>query len=225
MKKNRMMRLASILLVCVLMTTSVISGTFAKYTTSVTDSDSARVAKWGFEPAEIVLDNLFVNVYAMDAANPWATNSVVGATDVIAPGTAGSASFGFNFDETNNISAPEVAYSFEISTVGSNIGNTIKENSNIQWKLDNDEWGTWDQLIASIEKLDGSVAGAGLCAPNTLPVAFDTDGEIHTVSWRWLFNDVADVNDPQNVKDTAMGNADTLDTVSITITVTATQVD
>ena len=31
MKKNKMMRLAAILLVCVLMTTSVISGTFAKY--------------------------------------------------------------------------------------------------------------------------------------------------------------------------------------------------
>jgi len=47
MKKNVMMRVASALLVAVLMTTCAISGTFAKYTTSKTDSDSARVAKWG----------------------------------------------------------------------------------------------------------------------------------------------------------------------------------
>ncbi len=47
MKKNRMMRLASVLLVCVLLTTSVISGTFAKYTTTANASDTARVAKWG----------------------------------------------------------------------------------------------------------------------------------------------------------------------------------
>ena len=51
MKKNRIMRLASILLVCVLLTTSVISGTFAKYTTSQDASDSARVAHWGFNAA------------------------------------------------------------------------------------------------------------------------------------------------------------------------------
>lgn len=47
MKKNRMMRLASVLLVLTLLSTSVISGTFAKYVTSDTVSDTARVAKFG----------------------------------------------------------------------------------------------------------------------------------------------------------------------------------
>lgn len=47
MKKNKMMRVASILLVAVLLTTSVISGTFAKYVTSGDAADSARVAKFG----------------------------------------------------------------------------------------------------------------------------------------------------------------------------------
>ena len=49
MKKNVMMRVASIMLVLVLMTSSVISGTFAKYVTDVTTDDSARVARWGVE--------------------------------------------------------------------------------------------------------------------------------------------------------------------------------
>ena len=47
MKKNRMMRLASGLLVAVLATTSMISGTYAKYVTSDNAGDAARVAKFG----------------------------------------------------------------------------------------------------------------------------------------------------------------------------------
>ena len=55
MKKNRMMRLASVLLVCVLLTTSVISGTFAKYVTSVESTDEARVANWGFTATRLMV--------------------------------------------------------------------------------------------------------------------------------------------------------------------------
>lgn len=47
MKKNRMMRLASGLLVLVILTTCIISGTFAKYATGDNAKDSARAAKWG----------------------------------------------------------------------------------------------------------------------------------------------------------------------------------
>jgi len=47
MKKNKMLRMASALLVLTLLTTSVIGGTFAKYTTTATANDTARVAKWG----------------------------------------------------------------------------------------------------------------------------------------------------------------------------------
>lgn len=47
MKKNKMMRIASILLVAVLISTCAISGTFAKYVTKAEATDTARVAKWG----------------------------------------------------------------------------------------------------------------------------------------------------------------------------------
>ena len=49
MRKNKMMRLASGLLVAVLLTTCTISGTFAKYVTSAKADSSARVAKFGVE--------------------------------------------------------------------------------------------------------------------------------------------------------------------------------
>ena len=47
MKKNKMMRIASILMVVTLLSTCAISGTFAKYVTKASGEDQARVAKWG----------------------------------------------------------------------------------------------------------------------------------------------------------------------------------
>lgn len=47
MQKNKMMRLGSGLLVLTMLTTCIISGTFAKYVTGDEKGDSARVAKWG----------------------------------------------------------------------------------------------------------------------------------------------------------------------------------
>lgn len=47
MKKNKIMRLAGVLLIAVMLTMSIVSGTFAKYVTSDSVEDSARVAKFG----------------------------------------------------------------------------------------------------------------------------------------------------------------------------------
>ena len=49
MKTNKIMRIASGLLVAVLLSTCVISGTFAKYVSTYDGTDSARVATWAFE--------------------------------------------------------------------------------------------------------------------------------------------------------------------------------
>lgn len=109
MKKNKMMRVASFLLVAVLLSTSVISGTFAKYVTEGGAEDVARVAKWG-----VVITGagtLYADSYKLTsntpggddtadpAAAPNATLSVVSSTTaatikgshdkdkVVAPGT------------------------------------------------------------------------------------------------------------------------------------------
>ena len=64
MKKNKMMRIASVLLVAVLLSTCAIFGTFAKYTTSVTSQDSARVAYWGFQSSNSIdITGLFATTY------------------------------------------------------------------------------------------------------------------------------------------------------------------
>ena len=213
MRKNKMMRAASGLLVAVLLSTCAISGTFAKYTTSADGTDSARVAKWGFTGGStITISDLFKNTY---------DTTVKSSTDVIAPGTTGSAEFGFTYGGDNSVTAPEVAYTFNVSTAGSSCADDIKSNTNIQWQLDNGRWGTWDQLIAAIQALDGNNPDDRY-EPNTLPDAFKTAGpNTHTISWQWIFN----TNDTADATDTAMGNKDKLDEVTLKITVTATQID
>lgn len=87
MKKNRMMRLASMLLVAVLVTTSTISGTFAKYVTSNSATDVARVAKFGVEVKSS--GYLFDKMYKDSKVTDVALSTVFSSTSekVVAPGT------------------------------------------------------------------------------------------------------------------------------------------
>ncbi|MBR3786244.1 MAG: hypothetical protein IKJ77_07550 [Firmicutes bacterium] len=229
MKKNKMMRLASCLLVAVLLTTSMISGTFAKYTTTVSSEDAARVAYWGFQASNSMdIKALFTDKY---------TNvDSVDDKDVIAPGTSGSKTFAFAWDEEVSaygaqvaVTGPEVAYNFTVA-VEDTCDPLIKDNKNIQWKLDDGAWGTWDQLVASIKALSGEEDGSKDYDPNTLPVAFTKNDDTHTIAWQWNFGGTENYTVDgkpltQDEYDTYMGNAAELDDCSIKITITATQVD
>ena len=216
MKKNRMLRVAAVLLVAVMLTTSVISGTFAKYTTSGTSEDSARVANWGFERTNSMdLTNLFLGSYQNVVSND--------GDDVIAPGTEGSTTFAFAYDGANGTTGPEVAYTFEVK-VEASCDDAILANGNILWQLDANGYGTWDEMIADITALSGSETGKQQYAPNTLPTAFTDADEIHTISWKWIFDEAAGGANLDDL-DTAMGNDNELADCSIKITITATQVD
>jgi len=90
MKKNKMMRIASILLVVTLLSTCVISGTFAKYVTKAEGEDAARVAKWGV--LVTVAGNAFSDKYEatdetyLEAGGEYSVVSKNG-DKVVAPGT------------------------------------------------------------------------------------------------------------------------------------------
>lgn len=89
--KNKMMRIASVLLVAALITTCAISGTFAKYVTKVEGTDSARVAKWGI--VLTVDGNAFAEKYAaedeayLEAKGEFSVVSSEEGEKVVAPGT------------------------------------------------------------------------------------------------------------------------------------------
>lgn len=129
MKKNRMMRFASLVLVLTLLSTCAISGTFAKYTTTTSGADSARVAKWGVQMGVSDDTTLFKTTYAKDDASVTltgtanTTNSVnaENSKDVVAPGTKGS----FEFFITGT---PEVAVNVAITLDGDGDADTTDDN-------------------------------------------------------------------------------------------------
>ncbi|MBR4767456.1 MAG: hypothetical protein IK088_00590 [Lachnospiraceae bacterium] len=216
MKKMKSVRCAIGLAIATLLTTCLIGGTFAKYTTGAEARDSARVAYWGFDSTNtITLDNLFRSEYTNVASEDGA--------DVIAPGTEGQVSFGFPFTGSGSSSAPEVAYTFTVDVTGT-CDPVIENNADILFKLDNGSYGTWDQLIAGLKALSGNAAGSKNYAAGELPDAFDLEGETHTIAWRWAFTDSEDVEGQDEI-DTSMGNADVLPTCSLAISVTAVQID
>lgn len=240
MRKNKLMRAAAGLMVATLLTTSIISGTLAKYTTKVESSDEARVATWGFTESSIDLTKLFDKTY---------DGSVKSGNEekVIAPGTSKSTTFDFTYNGQE--AAPEVKYSFAVSTDGSAVDPFIEANKNITWSLDNGTYGTWDQLITNIKTLSGNANGTETYDAGTLPDKFNAKASNqHTIAWKWDFNKNATTNKEYWVKgtevlttapadttgytamtqdeyDTYMGNMTELDDVKVAITITATQID
>lgn len=228
MKKNRAMRAASALLVAVLMTTCTISGTFAKYVTSDSAADVARVAKWGVEIA--AWDNsLFSTSY--EAGNETVISST--SEKLVAPGTKNET--GVNFSLTGK---PEVsvAVAFDINVnadvdlaAGDYLDYTTAGNPTDTFTLADDyhpvvftlkdgatvlKTGTLAEIEAYLEAKNATYP------PNTdLNKLFGATGTgVYTLTWAWAF----DVNDKA---DTYLGNEATLQTLDFTIGISATQVD
>ena len=224
MKKNRTLRVSALLLALTLITTCLVGGTFAKYTSSADSNDQARVAYWGFKENSMDITGLFKNAYETTVKGDAEVNAI---TDVIAPGTKGSATFAFAYEGTK---APEVAYTFKVDATGSSCAESIKNNRNILWKLDTGAWGTWDAMITAIEALDGNVPGDRY-EPNTLPAKFTTADDEHTISWKWIFDENSSEKETgttnNDVGDTAMGNVAAADLaqVKVVVKITATQID
>ncbi|XCP85910.1 hypothetical protein ABXS75_03660 [Roseburia hominis] len=110
MKKNKMLRMASALMVLTLLTTSIIGGTFAKYTTTGNESDNARVAKWGVTIN--VESDLFATAYKDEKVDDNAATATVKSSDttqLVAPGTKGT-----GLDITHGSGTPEVSYNMTI---------------------------------------------------------------------------------------------------------------
>lgn len=225
MRKNKMMRLASALLVAVLLSTCAISGTFAKYVTSSTGTDNARVAYWGWDaPAALDFD-LFDSTYD----HVTSSGDVDGFTNVIAPGTSKTDTFAFSYTnyKTDKIAAPEVAYTFTVDATITGDYDSLDANTNFYWTLkapgaaDATKYQTAAALIAAIEALAGEADGSKDYNPGELPTAFTAADQVYTIGWAWDFHTDA----AGDTADTIMGNSQTLENVTLTITITATQLD
>ena len=200
MKKNVMMRVASALLVAVLMTTCAISGTFAKYTTTATGSDTARVAKWGFTQNTIeinMFDGNYTNVQAIDSDSDGEIDNVV------APGTSKTATIDF----TPANGTPEVAYTFKVTVEAVTTGDGTQGAlllSKLVWTVNGNEVGEFANVQAEVDSYYTGTFAAG-SEPSDL-----------TIGWKWAI-------DGDDATDTALGNATNLATVTINVSFEATQ--
>lgn len=237
MKTNKMMRIASVLLVAVLLTTCVISGTFAKYVTTDSVTDSARVAKWGVTIADttdalgnVMFGDTYKNIAVAYAATDSDDTITVRAdsegTNVVAPGTNGILSA---FDING---APEVDVT--VTYVA-----TLDLGDN--WMVDVTDDGEdnavfYCPIVITVNgtAIDGKTfASADLfeaavkTAIEDKTATYQTNADLSAVEddvvveWAWAFTG-------DDAKDTALGDAAAAGTaaeIELTVAVTITQVD
>lgn len=203
MKKNRMMRLASILLVCVLLTTSVISGTFAKYTSKATVTDTARVAKWDVQfkveddatPHQMAHEETSIVVKLWDHVDGNVDYDGSGSEKVIAPGTTGT--FSFSIENKSEVNA---TYSLDYTVENAGVP--------IEYRVDG---GAWTKDIADVTD-----------ATFNMGAAVDVE-----IEWRWAFTGNLSENyktEQTDSNDTSLGLAGSA-APEVTIVISATQVD
>ena len=227
MKKNRMMRLASGLLVAVLLSTCAISDTFAKYITEKESTDTARVAKFGVDLV-VTVDGAFATEYDADVTvtdkdgAAIAKTVVASSTDqdnLVAPGTKGDLMAKAEIKGT-----PEVAVNVkqEATLVLTNWAVDGTYYCPLVITVDGAKFYGMDytsaaEFIAAVEAaLDSDVN----YAPNT-----DLT-ETHSVTWAWAFEGTDGKQTDE--LDTALGNyaAKTGDIeISFTYKITVTQIN
>ena len=203
MEKNKTMKMISITLLVVMIALILVSGTYAKYTSSATGSDSARVAKWAFNvggtdiASNTFKFDLFKTIKDSDGNEE---NDVVSANGdkVIAPGTSGS--FDISLENKSEVSA-KYGVKFTVSN-GKNIP--------IQFSTDGN---TWTDSLTNIAADDTKTK----LAPNGTKTI--------TVQWKWAYEDTnEDTKETTDAKDLALGTAGTA-TITVSAEVTATQAD
>jgi len=199
------MSIIALLLIAVVVTSSSVSGTYAKYTSTFNATDSARVAKWAFDfngDAMTVdpLTNDF-NFNLFDTVNDITTgandaNVVDGSGEtIIAPGTTGS----FAIELENN---SEVMAQYEIDFEATNTNNIP-----VEFKVGNGEWKTTLDDIDATEftKMNGNGSEDAI-----------------NVEWRWTYTGT-----DRDATDTNLGIAAVAGNVELSVSaeITVTQID
>ena len=220
MKKNKMMRVASALMVATLLTTSVISGTFAKYVTSGNASDTARVAKFGVTVTGT--GETFAKEYAKNDNNfTIAANTVVSTEDVVAPGTSGSMA-AFTITGTPEV-AVRVAFTGTLDLGAKWVYPDRIFYCPIEIKVGDTTFKGTDYTTAELFENAVNDKIATYTKDYEAGTNLSTIGaDAPAISWKWAFEGKNDVKDTYLGDQEAAGNAAT---ISLDVAVTVTQID
>lgn len=178
-KNSAMVRIVAILAVTMMFTLCFVGGTFAKYTSSSTGTDSATVAKWDIKVNSVNIAttdtftfDLFKTITDSDLSSAETDMNPVDGT-IIAPGTSGK------FDIViKNDSQVNATYAIDYSVTNTN-------SIPVQFSVDGTTWKT------DINELDVTGVAIDMGATTTV-----------TVRWKWIF-------DGDDVFDTTLGSAAT----------------
>lgn len=213
MRKIRNIFVVALVLLTVISMGNV-AGTYAKYTSTETDTDTARVAKWDVKIGDnpTFAFNLFDTIKDTKDGNAEGDVKDGGTTEhIIAPGTMGE----FSIDITNN------------SEVNANLVASFEETNASNIPLEYRLTYTPNGGTAEVGDWKSSVADLELPTIAYLPFTGTNKGTIK-IEWRWAFEgkDSANYTSTQtDTTDTGFGEAETPATVSIKATLGATQRD
>lgn len=197
-RSSMMVRLVAALAVTMMFTMCLVGGTFAKYTSSGTGTDTATVAKWSFKVGETDIAtngtftfDLFKTIKDTNGTDNESDMSPVDGS-IIAPGTQGS------FDLVlKNESQVTAQYAIDY---------TVTNNNDIPVQFSVDGGNTWTNDLADV------------AASDSTKLAANSGTTTIKVQWKWDFNGSDDSFD------TALGIGGNA-VLTVKAEVTATQVD
>lgn len=241
MKKsnNKVTRFAIIVLALTMVALILVSGTYAKYISTATGSDTATVAKWDVKVNDTQIAHATAQTFEFDLFDTikdtnFATEENVSTGKIIAPGTSGE----FNINVLNE-SQVDANIAISLTKTQAGVGGTVTNGATptagtvpvpdipLEYKLISVNTETSAETVLS----DWSA---------TLPTITDEvldkeDGEKEIkIQWRWLYQVQDAGSDPatyatRDASDTILGIAArenaTAPSITITATVTATQID
>lgn len=225
MKRNRIFWLFAVVLVLTMVSTSLVSGTFAKYTKQVSATDTARVAKFAFDLSDgtNTLDEATAAPVSIDLFDTVDAGLYDDGTDgtFIAPGTTGSVVLSLD-----NLSEVDITVAFALTETNAGnipiyytIGAGTQRYSAV---LSGDYVVSVDtltyQTLAQMQTALNALAGTVQASDGTTAVSL---ADI-TLNWTWAFETAG--TGQSDTLDTALGVAGTA-TVKLDIACTVTQVD
>lgn len=211
MKRNKLFLLGLFVVFAAVLSLSLVSSTFAKYTSSNNGFDSARVAKWGVEVT--ASSDYFVTAYD---GTVQSSDSV----DVLAPGTTKEAA------AISITGQPEVSVRITASATVE-LENWSDENGNFYCPLTFTVAGTSVDLtgLTNADAVEAALETAIINALKVDSAAAGTDlAKTVNVSWSWPFS----TNPVNDVHDTFLGDqaaAGAAPTISIGVACTVEQID
>ena len=194
-KENTLTKIAIFALIVAIIATILVSGTYARYTTRLTGTDSVKIAKWAWNISgdDITKTTTTYQLHlfqTINDSNGSAETNV--AANTIAPGTKGQ----FTIVITNN---SEVDATYDVTFSEDN-----PLNANIEYSTDGSSWG-------NVSSLDLTATAIGQGDVVNVPI-----------QWRWLYNEGADQNAADTE---VGFDAQTPTDITVTATLTLIQVD